>query len=88
MAALERAGWEVRVETVEIALEPLGRAQDVAEMQMIIGSAPMLLRGLDPTEADRAAVAEAMAEAFAAYEHDGVVRVPAVIHFITGAARG
>ncbi len=88
LEALEAAGWDARVETVDLLLTPSGGIGAVADFHMVVGAAPMLLGQLEPSEADRAVVRAALAERFAGFAQDGAVRVPAVIHFIMATARG
>lgn len=81
LGLLKQAGWQAEVETVEMDMLPEGTPEDLAELQMEMGAAAMVLRERDGTEADRVAIAGALRDAFAAMVRVGQIRVPAEIHY-------
>jgi SAM-dependent methyltransferase len=85
VGTLGEAGWGADVETVDLHLTPPGDARALADA-MIIMVAAMSLKAVAPTEADLAAVHAGLAEGFGTYERDGIVRVPAQVHYIRARA--
>ena len=85
VAALKTAGWRPRVDTIDLLLTPPGSARDVAWLHMKV-TAGMMLRGVDASERQIAAIEEALIQACHAQQVDGAVRVPAEIHIVTADA--
>ena len=85
VAALETAGWKPSIDTIDLFLTPPGSAKDVAWLHMKV-TAGMMLRGVDASEQQIAAIEEALIEACHAQEMDGAVLVPAEIHIVTADA--
>jgi len=73
------------VETIDLFLTPPGNPKDVAWLHMKV-TAGMMLRGVDASARQIAAIEEALIEACHAQEMDGAVRVPAEIHIVTATA--
>lgn len=87
---LRDAGWDPKVETVELHLTPAGGPEDVADMMMTIGSATSRMKAAADagvlTEDHRDAVRAGLVAGFAQFVRDGAVRVPARIHFVRAIA--
>lgn len=80
LSLLSDAGWQAGVETAPLKMLPAGTPVDVAALQMDLGVA-RVMNELAASDADRAAIAQEVARAFAAMMRDGQVRVPAEVHF-------
>lgn len=87
LGMLRAAGWEAGVETVALEMRPAGAPEDVAAMQMSLGVSRVLAE-LEATDADRAAVAREVTQAFAGMRRDGQIRVPAEVHFFHAVTPG
>ncbi|SPH24604.1 Demethylmenaquinone methyltransferase [Defluviimonas aquaemixtae] len=68
-------------ETVDTHLVCAGTATDAADLATSIGPVSRLMRDKNGTEADRIAIATAVAKEFARYERADSVCVPARVHF-------
>lgn len=82
---LRAAGWLAEVETVDLHLEPPGDADAVAAAQMIMVAAQSL-GDVGASDEDLEAVRSGMAEIYRDFEQDGVVRIPAQVHYIRARA--
>lgn len=85
IADLEAAGWRAQAETVQLALTPPGRPEEVAALHMKV-TAGMMVRGLDVdpallAEVERRLVADAQTRII-----DGAVHIPAEVHIVTAVA--
>lgn len=88
---LSAAGLQdVSARTVAVDLTPPGGAAEFARMQMALGPAAARMRETGTIEdaGIRAAVGGALTRAFEAFETDGRLRIPAVIHLYTARAGG
>lgn len=86
LGVLSQTGWTPQIQTVDLHLTPIGRPEDIADMQMSIGVAAMRIgRAREAgtlTDAQIDAVRVALTQAYAEMMVDGAVRVPANIHFV------
>ncbi len=84
---LERAGWaDAAVLTETVHLSPQGSVEDLAAIQMRIGSANRVMEDLQASLEDRDAIQAGLAEAFSVFEGSEGLRIPAQIHFFTARA--
>lgn len=70
------------VDAHQVRLGSLGTAEQTASHCLKIGSGARIIRMFDGTDRDRAAIEGALAEAFRAYQEDGLVSVPATLNII------
>ena len=80
---LEQAGLNAQVNTHEIPLSLPGTAQEAGVLSNDIGPADSIIRGLNGTDADKAAIVAETVEKLKPYEQNGSVSVGAHIHFYT-----
>lgn len=83
LGLLGAAGWQASVQTVDMHLMPRGSAQDIAELQMIIGAASNVMAEKEGNAEDRASIKSTLASRFQDMIKGGQVHVPAQIHFFT-----
>jgi len=84
LGLLEKAGWAGRgAQEVEAMLTPPGGIEDAARLSVRLGPAARILRAHEGTDADAAAIAEAVAKELAPYERSGRIEVPARVHLVT-----
>lgn len=87
LVMLGQAGWQdAAVQTEVLDLTPRGSAADLARVQMQIGSAVAVMRELGASAEDHAVIATELVQAFAHFEQDDGLRIPAQIHFFTARA--
>ncbi len=85
---LEKAGLDdISVTPRQIVLGHVGGAAGMAALAEKVGPVSRALRLFDATEAQRAAVLEAVKTALAAYEADGEFRLPATLNIIEARVR-
>jgi SAM-dependent methyltransferase len=80
---LHAARLDVTVTPVDLHLGALETLDDLAAQSCHIGPASGIMREFNATDADRKAIRNGIAQAFAAYDTDSGVRVPARINLIT-----
>ncbi len=77
---------EVSVDTREVELVHEGGAIGLADLGLEIGPASRALNNAEASQEERLAFRDKSAEAFAVYETDGVLRIPATIHIFQAVA--
>jgi len=82
---LKETGWAPTIETVDLHLVPPGGASRVASVPLMI-TVGMLLAGMDVSETTLGQIRSDLTQAFAAYDIDGEMRVPARIHVVSATA--
>jgi SAM-dependent methyltransferase len=86
---LEAAGFpSARGETVDMALPHPGGVEGAVRLAGRIGPLGRLMREAEASEAERAAMLGAVAEAFAAFEGPDGLAIPARVHLFTASSRG
>lgn len=81
---LMRAGLsDVQVSAREVHLTPADGLRGAARLSTHIGPAQSVLRHFNGTEADRAAIEDGIAAAFASYDSAEGLRIPALINLVT-----
>lgn len=80
---LHAAHLDVTVTPVDLHLGALGTLDDMAAQSCHIGPASGIMREFNATDTDRKAIRNGIAQAFADYDTDSGVRVPARINLIT-----
>ncbi|MDJ1014909.1 MAG: class I SAM-dependent methyltransferase [Paracoccaceae bacterium] len=85
LAILNGAGWEASAETIDLHLTP-GESVEATARMLMTAVSTMLLAPVEPMDDDLAAIEAGIASEFAGFEVDGVVRVPAEIHYLTATA--
>lgn len=83
---LDKAGWNADIQTHDVLLRPPGTAERVVDLHMKV-TFGMMLAGLDVGNEELNRIKQAATEAFTEYEDEGVIRVPAKIHVVSGTAR-
>ncbi|MEL6572954.1 MAG: methyltransferase domain-containing protein [Pseudomonadota bacterium] len=79
------AGWAPEIKTVDLHLTPPGPPEQVAALHMKV-TAGMMLRGVEVTDAQLAAVEAALVAMCADAAQNGVITFPAQIHVVTATA--
>lgn len=77
----------VRAETMDCLLTPPGDVRAAARLASRVGPAARIMKAKSGTDEDAEVIEARIADHLGAYEQDGAVRVPAVIHLFS-AARG
>lgn len=83
LGTLHDAGLTAQASTHEILLTLPGDAQNAGDLSNYVGPADRLIRGLNGTAEDKAAIIAATIDNLKPYEANGAVSVPAHIHFYT-----
>lgn len=72
-------------ETELVNMTPMGTVRDVADIAARIGPAARIMKEYSATPADAAAIKERVMEAFATFEQNGRVIIPAAVNFFSAA---
>lgn len=84
LSILDAAGFhDTAVDTRGVTLHVDGTPQDAARLALEIGPVPRIMQEFNGTGDDRAAIAEAITQAFLPFAVNGTIRVPASVHYYT-----
>lgn len=86
LGMMEQASWDAKVDTVDLHLTPPGTVSAVAQLHTIIGAAAMRMTEAGVDAETRAQVHKGLVAAFAPWETEDAVKVPAHIHLFTATA--